>query len=82
VAKIFVRERRHAGRGTRRPRFAVIASQGLDLNVYRTRLRRNELETLASEVGADIVYLRRGEGSGEPEADDRPRRRRRQNTPE
>ncbi|HSJ55572.1 MAG TPA: hypothetical protein VLC95_00220 [Anaerolineae bacterium] len=77
MAKIFVRERRHAGRGTGRPRFAIIASQGLDLNVYRTRLRRVELETLASQLGAEIVYLPRGEGSGEPEGDDRPRHRRR-----
>jgi hypothetical protein len=82
MAKIFVRERRHAGRGTGRPRFSVIASQGLDLKVYMPRLRRVELETLASEVGADIVYLPRGEGSGEQEGEDRPRRRRRQHDPE
>ncbi|MBN1661578.1 MAG: hypothetical protein JXA93_24505 [Anaerolineae bacterium] len=82
MAKIFVRERRHAGRGTGRPRFAVIASQGLDLKVYITRLRRVELEALVSEVGADIVYLPRGEGSGEQEGEDRPRRRRRQHDPE
>ncbi|HEM46281.1 MAG TPA: hypothetical protein ENO23_04460 [Alphaproteobacteria bacterium] len=77
MGKIFVRERRHAGRGTGRPRFAVIASQGLDLNVYKTRLRRVELETLASALDAEIVYLPRGEGSGEQEGEEQPRRRRR-----
>ena len=67
MAKIFVRERRRAGRGAGRPRFAIIAVEGLDLEFYRTRLRRLELETLAAELGADIVYLPRGEGSRDQE---------------
>jgi hypothetical protein len=73
MAKIFVRERRHAGRGSGRPRLAVVASHGLDLRVYKTRVRRAELEKMAAEMEAEIVYLPRGEKSGEAEGKDRPR---------
>ena len=75
MSKIFVRERRHASRGTGRPRFAIIAVQGADLKMFRSRVRRAELETLAAEIGADIVYLPRGEQGEEP--DDKGRRGRR-----
>lgn len=61
MAKIFVRERRHAGEGAGRPRFSIVAAQGTDLKVFKTRVRREELEKLATEVGAEIVYLPRGE---------------------
>jgi hypothetical protein len=61
MSKIFVRQRRHAGRGTGRPRFAIIAVQGADLKVFKPRVRRTELETIAAELGAEIVYLPRGE---------------------
>lgn len=67
MSKIFVRERRHVGPGAGRPRFAVVASQGADLRVYKTRLRRVELETIAAESGAEIVYLPRGEQSEQEE---------------
>jgi len=67
VSKIFVRERRHVGPGAGRPRFAVVASQGADLRVYKTRLRRVELETIATETGSEIVYLPRGEQSDQEE---------------
>jgi hypothetical protein len=66
MSKIFVRERRHAGRGTGRPRFAIIAVQGADLKVFRSRVRRAELETIAAETGAEVVYLPRGEEAEEP----------------
>ena len=67
MSKIFVRERRHAGRGTGRPRFAIIAVQGTDLKVFKARVRRAELETVAAEIGAQIVYLPRGEQGEEPQ---------------
>jgi hypothetical protein len=39
--------------------------------VFKTRLRRAELEKIASDIGAEIVYLPRGEHAGEayPEED-------------
>ncbi len=61
AAKIFVRERQHAGKGTGRPRFAVVAVVGVDLKIYAPHLRKIELEKLAEEVKAQIVYLPRGE---------------------
>jgi hypothetical protein len=69
MSKIFVRERRDAGRGTGRPRFVIVAVQGSDLKVFQPRIRRTELEALAAAVGAEIVYLPRGEQSGEPESE-------------
>jgi hypothetical protein len=78
MSKIFVRERRHAKRGTGRPRFAIVAVQGADLKVFKSRVRRAELETLAAAMGAEIVYLPRGEQGEEPQGEgSRGRRRRR-----
>ena len=67
MSKIFVRYRRRAGRGSGRPRFAIVAVEGTDLKVFTTRVRRTELEKLAAEIGAEIVYLPRGEHVGEPD---------------
>ena len=61
MSKIFVRERRHAGRGTGRPRFAIIAVQGGDLKVFKSRIRQAELEAIAAAIDAEIVHLPRGE---------------------
>lgn len=69
MSKIFVRSRRHVGQGAGRPRFAIIAAQGADLKVFKTRIRRAELEKIATEVGAEIVYLPRGEEGNEPEGE-------------
>ena len=65
MAKIFVRERRQVGQGAGRPRFAVVAVEGIDLKVYTPHVRKAELEKLAEAVGAEIVYLPRGEHTGE-----------------
>jgi hypothetical protein len=67
MGKIFVRHRHHAGQGTGRPRFAIVATEGLDLRVYKTRVRRAELEKMATELQSEIVYLPRG---GYAEAED------------
>ena len=78
MSKMFVRERRHAGRGTGRPRFAIVAVEGTDLKVFRSRVRREELETIAAETGVQVVYLPRGEQGEEPQAEGgRGRRKRR-----
>jgi hypothetical protein len=62
MGKIFVRERRDVGEGAGRPRFAIVATAGTDLKVFRPRIRKSELEKIASETGAEIVYLPRGQG--------------------
>jgi hypothetical protein len=65
MSKLYVRHRRHVGKGAGRPRFAIVASHGVDLRVYKTRIRRAELEKLAADLPAEIVYLPRGEGAEE-----------------
>ena len=67
MSKIFVRHRRHVGQGAGRPRFAIVAVQGTDLKVFKPRVRRAELEQMAAEIGAEVVYLHRGESEGEEE---------------
>jgi hypothetical protein len=77
MSKIFVRHRRHVGEGAGRPRFAIVATSGTDLTIHKTFVRRSELEKIAAELGAEIVYLPRGEYAEEPEGEGRKGRRRR-----
>ncbi|NLX48624.1 MAG: hypothetical protein GXY82_01870 [Methanospirillum sp.] len=62
--KIFVRERTKVGEGVRQPRYVVLAVLGGDLRIYAHHYRKTELEQLASDCGADLVYL---EQVSEPE---------------
>jgi hypothetical protein len=80
MAKIFVRIRHRVGKGTGRPRFAVVAVEGVDLTIYSRHIRRKELETLAQAVGAEVILLPGGEGpddemQGEGSGQGRRRRR-------
>jgi uncharacterized protein involved in propanediol utilization len=75
MTKIFVRHRRHVGQGAGRPRFAIVAAQGADLKVFKTRVRRAELEKIAADLEAEIVYLPRGDSEDEPEKGSGKRRR-------
>jgi len=65
MSTLFIRHRRHVGKGAGRPRFAIVASHGVDLRVYKTRVRRAELEKIAADLDAEIVYLPRGERAEE-----------------
>jgi hypothetical protein len=67
MSKLYVRHRRHVDQGAGRPRFAIVASNGVDLRVYKTRVRRAELERMAADLEAEIVYLPRGERAEEGE---------------
>jgi hypothetical protein len=67
MSKIFVRERHNIGRGAGMPRFAVVAVEGADLKIYTPHIRKIELEKLAEAIGAELVYLPRGEKAGEEE---------------
>jgi hypothetical protein len=82
VAKIFVRERRHVGKGAGRPRFAVVAVQAEHLSFQRTFLRRAELEKIATELDVEIVYLPQGERAEDVAKGGRGRRRRRSKSEE
>jgi hypothetical protein len=77
MAKIFVRERRHVGKGAGQPRFAVVAVHGSELTLHRTFLRRAELAEIAQETGASIIYLPRGDHAGDKEPRSGRRRHRR-----
>jgi hypothetical protein len=63
MAKIFVRSRQRVERGAGRPRFAIVAVEGLDLKIYVRHVRRKELEALAESVGAEVVYLPGGDSA-------------------
>jgi hypothetical protein len=55
--KIYVRERIKVGEGVRQPRYVILAVAGGDLRVYAHHFRKTELEKLASDCGAELVYL-------------------------
>jgi hypothetical protein len=55
--KIYVQERPEVGPGVKQPRFRVVAVVGEGLHLYAGHLRKTELEQIAKDVGADIVYL-------------------------
>ncbi|MGZ8880082.1 MAG: hypothetical protein ACXW1Q_05990 [Halobacteriota archaeon] len=69
--KIYVRERLKVGKGVKQPRFRVVAVMGTELRIQAVHLRKVELEQIAKDVGADVVYLepvpdelkKQGEGS-------------------
>lgn len=55
--KIYVRERTKIGEGVRQPRFVVLAVVGGDLKVYAHHFRKTELEQMANDSGAELVFL-------------------------
>lgn len=63
---IFARERRKIENGEKRPRFRVVAATG-DVKFFAEHVRKLELETIAKQIGAQVVYLpdeRSGAGGG------------------
>ena len=59
MAKIFVRERNRSGEGTGQPRFAVVGVQGTDLKIFKSKVRRKEIEQIANSIDAELIYLER-----------------------
>lgn len=57
MGRIFVRRRRHIRKNAGRPKYAVIAVEGLNLSMVSRHIRGKELESLAGVLGAEIVYL-------------------------
>ena len=58
--KIFVRERRKISEGEKKPRFTVVGIAGTDLQIYVEHIRKKEVEGIAKEIGADVIYLETG----------------------
>ena len=67
--KIFYRERRKVDEGERKPRYKVVAVADVDLKIYVKHIRKQELEQLAAQVGAELIELR-VEGQGHRFEDD------------
>ena len=55
--KIFYRERHKIGMNEKKPRFNLIAVSGVDIEFYSDHLRKKELERIAEETGAELVFL-------------------------
>ena len=59
--KIFVRERQKVGSGVKEPRFRIVAvTRGVgepDLKIEAVHFRKVEIEQVAAEVKAGIIYL-------------------------
>ena len=57
MSKIFVRERRKVEKGEKKARFRVVGLSGKDVKLYTKHIRKNELDLIAKETGAEIIYL-------------------------
>lgn len=53
---IFARERRKMENGEKRPRYRVVAATG-DVKFFAEHVRKLELENIAKQIGAQVVYL-------------------------
>lgn len=68
-AKIFVRERKQVEEKEKKPRFAIVGVAGCDLKLYAKHIRKQELEEIASQIGAEVVYLKAGKGDEDVEVE-------------
>jgi len=57
MSKIFVRERRKIEKGEKKPRLKIVGISGNDIKLYAKHIRKLELDTIANETGAQIIYL-------------------------
>ena len=75
--KIFVRERRKVEKGEKKPRFRVVGVSGGDLQILAEHFRKKELEQIAQETGAAIVWLEagKGKGDGKDKSEHKPKKR-------
>ncbi len=55
--KIFVRKRRKIQKGEKKPRFRVVGVSGSNLKIYTKHIRKTELDAIANEASAQIVFL-------------------------
>ena len=60
--KIYVRERQKVGSGVKQPKFRVVAVTGgkgdeAHLKIEATHFRKTEIEQIAKDVGAEIIWL-------------------------
>ncbi|MCP4138075.1 MAG: hypothetical protein GY754_44340 [bacterium] len=58
AGKIFYRERSKVGEKERKPRFKLVATEGINIQFYSEHLRKKELEEIAKDVGAQLILLK------------------------
>jgi len=56
--KIYVRERQKVGEGVESPKFRIIAVTGGQLQIEATHYRKFEIEQIAKDVGAEVVFMK------------------------
>ena len=64
MMKIYVRERQKVGEGVRQPMFRILAVTGGQIQIEGTHFRKFEIERIAKDIDAEVVYLE-PEGEGE-----------------
>jgi hypothetical protein len=65
MMKIYVRGRQKVGEGVKQPMFRIVAVTGGSLQIHAVHFRKMEIEQIAKDVGAQVVYLEAtAEGSG------------------
>ena len=76
ATKIFVRERRKVEKGEKKPRFRVVGVSGGDLQILAEHFRKKELEQIAEETGAGIVWMEacKGKGDGKEKGEHKPKK--------
>ncbi len=57
MIKIYMRPRMKVGEGVHQPMFRVVAVTGGQLQVEATHFRKLEIEQIAKDIGAQVVYL-------------------------
>ena len=57
MVKIYVRERLKVREGTRQPMFRIVAVTGGQVQIELTHFRKFEIEQIAKDIGAEVVYL-------------------------
>jgi len=73
AGKIFYRERRKITEGEKKPRYNLVAVAGMDLKFHVKHVRKTELDEIAKELGAELIFLKKDEEgkykAGEEEVD-------------
>jgi hypothetical protein len=57
MTKIYVRPRLKVGEGVQQPMFRIVAVTGGQLQIEATHFRKLEIEQIAKDVGAQVVYM-------------------------
>ena len=57
AGQIFYRERRKIEKGDKKPRFVICAVYDTPLDVITEHFKKNELEVIAKECNAKLVFL-------------------------